>query len=69
MQDSVDDSSNGVPGLSKLPYVGDLFTYKNKQIKKSELIVFLRPVVVGDPSVNTDLKGYRRYLGGGGATP
>ena len=30
--------------------------------RKTELVIFLRPVVVNDPNINTDLEGYVRLL-------
>jgi general secretion pathway protein D len=62
MQDSVDNSKDGVPGLSSLPVVGNLFTYRNESSTKSELVIFMRPVVVRDASVNGDYKDYRYLL-------
>ena len=31
--------------------------------RKTELVIFLRPVVVREPSLNSDLRSYREYLG------
>jgi general secretion pathway protein D len=62
MQDSVDNSKDGVPGLSSLPLVGNLFTYRNENSTKTELVIFMRPVVVKDASVNGDYKDYRYLL-------
>lgn len=62
MQDSVDNSSAGLPGLSRLPLVGDLVSYKDKQFVKTELIIFIRPIVMKQPSVNGDLQQYREFL-------
>jgi general secretion pathway protein D len=44
-----DDSGGGeerVPGLSSLPFVGNLFKYRSRTRNKSNLMVFLRPVIV-----------------------
>jgi len=44
-----DDSSDGVekvPGLGDLPLIGNLFKYQKRNRKKTNLMVFLRPVVV-----------------------
>jgi general secretion pathway protein D len=64
MQDSVDNTKDGVPGLMNLPVVGDLFTYRNEASTKTELVIFMRPVVVKDASVNGDYKDYRYMLPG-----
>ncbi|MFQ5680827.1 MAG: secretin N-terminal domain-containing protein [Candidatus Omnitrophota bacterium] len=37
------DTINGIPLLSRLPFIGGLFGSRDKQIKKTELIVFLTP--------------------------
>ena len=62
MQDSVDNSKDGVPGLSSLPVIGNLFTYRNEASAKTELVIFLRPVVVKDASMSGDYKQYRYLL-------
>lgn len=65
MQDEVRSGDREVPGLAGLPVLGDLFFDTEEQtVRKTELVIFLRPVVVRDPNVNTDLEAYRGYLGG-----
>lgn len=64
MQDSVDNAKDGVPLLSTLPVVGNLFSYRNEKSSKTELVIFMRPVVVKDASVNGDYKDYRYMLPG-----
>jgi general secretion pathway protein D len=46
MQQSVERKTSGVPGLGQLPAVGDLFNQRNDNSIKTELVVFLRPVVI-----------------------
>ena len=46
MKDDYDDSENGVPGLSRIPVLGNLFGNKTRKRVKSNLMVFLRPVVL-----------------------
>lgn len=62
MQDTTDQTRIGVPVLSQLPLVGDLFSYRNDSYTKTELIIFLRPVVIKDASLEGDLKDYKVYL-------
>ncbi|MET0265038.1 MAG: type II and III secretion system protein [Duganella sp.] len=64
MQDSVDNAKDGVPLLSSLPVVGDLFSFRNETSTKTELVIFMRPVVIKDASVNGDYKDYRYLLPG-----
>ncbi|KPC54005.1 Type II secretion system protein D precursor [Amantichitinum ursilacus] len=37
---------HGVPGLSRLPGIGDLFSYRDDQVRRVELVVFLRPLTL-----------------------
>jgi len=64
MQDSVDNSKDGVPGLSAIPVLGNLFSYRNETATKTELVIFMRPLVVKDASVDGDYKNYRYMLPG-----
>jgi general secretion pathway protein D len=62
MQDQIDKSSTGVPILSSIPLLGALFRYQEDTYVKSELVIFIRPVVTQDPSLAGDFKEYRKYL-------
>ncbi|MBV1932603.1 MAG: secretin N-terminal domain-containing protein [Porticoccaceae bacterium] len=63
MQDQHEADTSGVPGLSQLPYIGDLFTYRNNSYSKSELIVFIRPTVIKYASLaSKELGSYQKYL-------
>lgn len=48
IQDSVTDSIQKAPLLGDLPLIGSLFQYKTRSHKKTNLMVFLRPVVLRD---------------------
>jgi general secretion pathway protein D len=60
MQESVDYRTDGVPGAAGVPILGNLFKYRNESSAKSELVIFLRPVVVRDASLEGD---YRHLKG------
>ncbi|HFD80062.1 MAG TPA: pilus (MSHA type) biogenesis protein MshL [Gammaproteobacteria bacterium] len=60
IQDSIDLQDQGVPGLTELDVVGDAFTYRNNQLKKSELVIFMRPRVVA--SIDKPLDVYSDLL-------
>jgi MSHA biogenesis protein MshL len=62
MQDSFEGTTNGVPLLSRIPLLGDAASFRNDTSKKSELVIFLRPVVIHDASIDGDLADFRRYL-------
>ncbi|PPC80976.1 MAG: hypothetical protein CTY38_09905 [Methylotenera sp.] len=63
MQDEIEKNSDRVPGLSKLPGVGKAFTGRNDRNRKTELVVFLRPTVITNASLESDeLASYKQYL-------
>ena len=62
MQDQIDKSTTGVPILSSIPILGSLFRYQDDTYVKSELVIFIRPVVTKDASLTGDFKEYRKYL-------
>lgn len=62
MQDTLTSDSSGTPGLSRLPGIRNLFSYRKEGSKKTELIIFIRPVIVREPSLTGDLQEYRNYL-------
>jgi len=62
MQDSIDYRNDTVPGLANLPVIGNLFSHKNDTNTKTELVVFLRPVVVRDPAIGGDFRSFRSQL-------
>lgn len=64
MRDEIADGTDEVPGASRLPLVGELFRYRNNQSRKSELVIFLRPRIVTDPSIDTDYRDLARHLPG-----
>ncbi len=62
MEDSIDNSTQGTPGLSRVDYLDNLFSYKNRKNRKTELIIFIRPRVIKQASLNGDLRDFNRYL-------
>ena len=62
MEDKVVKRTTGVPFLSSLPLIGPAFTYRDDQVAKTELIVFLRPRVIHVADVAADLSDFRQYL-------
>jgi general secretion pathway protein D len=51
-----------VPGAGRVPGLGELFKYRSKRGKKSELVIFLRPVIIHDPSLEGDYAEFRDML-------
>ncbi|MDT3734731.1 MAG: pilus (MSHA type) biogenesis protein MshL [Denitratisoma sp.] len=62
MQDQVKNDDDAVPGVSKIPILGNLFTHRNDTTTKTELVVFLRPTVIRDASVQGDYSSFRSNL-------
>lgn len=69
MQDATNNSSDEVPGLGRIPWVGNLFKYKNNTHTKSELVIFLRPVVIRDASLDGDFSAYKSMAQRDGVIP
>ncbi|MEW4981632.1 MAG: pilus (MSHA type) biogenesis protein MshL [Cycloclasticus sp.] len=62
MQDNHRYSTDGVPGLSKMNFIGDFFSYKDNSVSKSELVIFLKPMVAEKPTLNGQFAKYKRFL-------
>jgi len=60
IQDSIDLSDSGLPGLSRIKGIGNAFNYRNNKIKKTELVIFLRPRVI--TNLHAPLDVYAEYL-------
>jgi MSHA biogenesis protein MshL len=61
MLDSFEGRRDGLPIASQIPVVGDFFSNRNDLAQKSELVIFIRPIVVREASLEGDLAEYRRY--------
>ena len=48
LSDTYEDNRQQVPGLGDLPFVGNLFRNESRSRSKTNLMIFLRPVVVRD---------------------
>ncbi|MGV3582670.1 MAG: pilus (MSHA type) biogenesis protein MshL [Methylophilus sp.] len=63
MQDDIRNNTDSVPGLSKVPGVGNIFKGKNDATRKTELVIFLRPTVIPNASLESDeLQSFKQYL-------
>ncbi|MDP2135894.1 MAG: pilus (MSHA type) biogenesis protein MshL [Sulfuritalea sp.] len=62
MSDELSQNTNAVPGLSKLPGVGTLFTSRSDGVTRKELVIFLKPTVIRDPSIDGDYRSFRSHL-------
>ncbi len=63
MQDEISNNNNGVPGISNVPVIGNAFKAKDNNTTKTELVIFLRPTVITNASLESDeLANYKQYL-------
>lgn len=51
----LEDGEDGVPYLSKIPLIGRLFTSTSKSATKTNLMVFIHPVILSDPKVTNKI--------------
>jgi len=71
IQNTLNETTQGVPFLSEIPILGALFRFKSQEKKRTNLMIFLRPVIVRAPEdayrVTVDrydyLRGYTRGEG------
>jgi general secretion pathway protein D len=62
MQDSSDELDAGVPGLHDSKGFGLLFGTQSRRYAKTELVIFLRPRVIDNASLDTNLQDFRKFL-------
>jgi general secretion pathway protein D len=55
LQDEYAGNEDKVPGLGDIPFFGNLFKSESRSRKKTNLMVFLRPVVVRDAAATNAL--------------
>lgn len=65
LQDRVESTEEGVPVLSELPVMGNVFKNRIDLIQKTELVVLLKATIVeGDDTIHsTDKDFYRKFSG------
>ncbi len=64
IEDSVNDVEDTIPIINSIPIIGSLFSSRNRNNAKTELIVFLRPIVVKDASIDGDFRSFRTMIPG-----
>ena len=62
MQEKQKEMESGVPVLSKIPVLGNLFKNRNVGTQKSELVIMLRPIVVTENTWQNELQRSRDLL-------
>jgi len=66
MEDRIDYKTGRVPIAGAIPLFGELFTNRDNAIQKTELVIFLRPVVVREPNLVAATPHLRSQLPGPG---
>jgi general secretion pathway protein D len=64
MEDKINYTTNEVPGLGGVPVVGNFFRNRSDTSTKTELVIFLKPTIIRDPSINGDYRSFRDQLPG-----
>ncbi|NTV69327.1 MAG: pilus (MSHA type) biogenesis protein MshL [Azonexaceae bacterium] len=64
MEDKIDYQNQRVPLLGQIPLAGELVNNRNNAAQKTELVIFLRPVVIKDASLDGDFAALRDHLPG-----
>jgi general secretion pathway protein D len=64
MQDAVSNVEDTIPGVRDLPGIGQIFSQRKDINQKTELVIFLRPIVIKDASIDGDYASYRHLLPG-----
>lgn len=62
MQDSIENKDDSIPGVNQVPLLRELFTFRNDTTTKSELVIFLRPIVIHDAGMDGDYRSLRGLL-------
>ena len=62
MEDRINNTTNQVPGVGDIPLVGNFFRNRNETTSKTELVIFLKPTIIRDPSINGDYRAFRDQL-------
>ena len=62
MEDSREEDTNATPFLGDVPFVGSLFRNNKQTAVKSELVILLRPIVVGAKTWGQQLKSIHKRV-------
>ena len=64
MEDATTSDQTGVPGVSELPFFGNLFKSRAEDSKKTELIIFIKATIVNPDgsSHQIDRAIYNKYM-------
>lgn len=62
MEDRIDHDTGRIPLLGDLPVLGELFTRRDNAVRRTELLIFLRPLLIDEPTLQAGYAGYAAHL-------
>ena len=62
MEDRIDHQTRRLPVIGQLPLAGEVVNNRNNMAQKSELVIFLRPVIIKEASLAGDYGKFRDLL-------
>jgi general secretion pathway protein D len=62
IREELNKNNSEIPLLGRIPFFGNLFRNRNDTTTKTELVIFLRPVVIKEPDVNGDYAQFKSSL-------
>ena len=62
MEDRISRNEDAIPGVRNVPGLGQVFSQRADESRKTELVIFLRATVIRDPSVEGDYRSLRSLL-------
>jgi general secretion pathway protein D len=62
MEDKIDYDTGRIPLLGALPLLGELFTRRENSVRRTELVIFLRPRLIQKPDIDGDYAAERAAL-------
>jgi general secretion pathway protein D len=64
IQDAVTNNEDSIPGVNRIPGIGQVLAQRKDLNQKTELVIFLRPTVIRDSSMDGDYARLRDLLPG-----
>ena len=64
MEDKLDTDTGRIPLLGAIPLLGELFTRRENSVRRTELVIFLRPRLIRHPGIDGDYAPERAMLPG-----
>jgi general secretion pathway protein D len=62
MEDRLDTDTGRIPLFGAIPLIGELFTRRENSVRRTELVIFLRPRLIRHPGIDSDYAPDRALL-------